>query len=167
MILVSRLVGEIESEPPNNNLGKFEGNLILKNKTYPLKNDNVLLRGTRLRNTHWAYGSRTLDRRLTCARMLARSLVVCYAGPDTKLMRNSGKATFKRTKIDHLLNRIILGVGSTCYVRGVHCSSPLSFADLLLPSDHVCYHDHLLWLLGIVRRLRFPHVPTVGDVHLH
>lgn len=37
-------------------------------------------------------------------------LVVCYAGPDTKLMRNSGKATFKRTKIDHLLNRIILGV---------------------------------------------------------
>ena len=37
-------------------------------------------------------------------------LVVCYAGPDTKLMRNSGKASFKRTKIDHLLNRIILGV---------------------------------------------------------
>jgi hypothetical protein len=37
-------------------------------------------------------------------------LVVCYAGPDTKLMKNSGKATFKRTKIDHLLNRIILGV---------------------------------------------------------
>ena len=37
-------------------------------------------------------------------------LVVCYAGPDTKLMKNSGKAKFKRTKIDHLLNRIILGV---------------------------------------------------------
>jgi hypothetical protein len=25
-------------------------------------------------------------------------------------MKNSGKASFKRTKIDHLLNRIILGV---------------------------------------------------------
>ena len=86
---------EIEFEPPNNNLGRFEGNLTWKGKTYPLKNDNILLRGTRLRNTHWAYG------------------IVCYAGPDTKLMRNSGKAKFKRTKIDHLLNRIILGVKKT------------------------------------------------------
>ncbi|CAF4658700.1 unnamed protein product, partial [Rotaria magnacalcarata] len=67
------------------------GNLIWKGKTLPLKNDHVLLRGTRLRNTPWAFG------------------IVCYAGPDTKLMKNSGKAKFKRTKIDHLLNRIILG----------------------------------------------------------
>jgi phospholipid-translocating ATPase len=48
---------EIEYEPPNNNLGRFEGNLNWKGKTYPLKNDNMLLRGTRLRNTQWAYGS--------------------------------------------------------------------------------------------------------------
>ena len=49
--------GEIECEPPNNNLNRFEGNLKWKNKTYPLKNDNILLRGTRLRNTQWIVGS--------------------------------------------------------------------------------------------------------------
>lgn len=52
------LLAEIEYEAPNNNLGRFEGNLIWDNKTLPLKNDNVLLRGTRLRNTQWAFGSK-------------------------------------------------------------------------------------------------------------
>ncbi len=50
---------EIEYEAPNNNLGRFEGNLTWKGKTLPLKNDNVLLRGTRLRNTPWAFGSKS------------------------------------------------------------------------------------------------------------
>jgi len=54
---ISSYLGEIEYEAPNNNLGRFEGNLIWDNKTLPLKNDNVLLRGTRLRNTQWAFGS--------------------------------------------------------------------------------------------------------------
>jgi hypothetical protein len=54
---------EIEYEAPNNNLGRFEGNLSWKGKTLPLKNDNVLLRGTRLRNTHWAFGSKNIERR--------------------------------------------------------------------------------------------------------
>jgi hypothetical protein len=49
----------IEYEAPNNNLGRFEGNLTWKNKTLPLKNDNVVLRGTRVRNTQWAFGSKT------------------------------------------------------------------------------------------------------------
>ncbi|CAF1398670.1 unnamed protein product [Adineta steineri] len=89
---LSSFDAEIEYEAPNNNLGRFEGNLTWKGKTYPLKNDNVLLRGTRLRNTQWAFG------------------IVCYAGSDTKLMKNSGKATFKRTQIDRLLNRLILGI---------------------------------------------------------
>jgi len=89
---LSSFNAELEYEAPNNNLGRFEGNLTWNNKTLPLKNENVLLRGTRLRNTQWAYG------------------IVCYAGSDTKLMRNSGKAKFKRTQIDHLLNRVILGI---------------------------------------------------------
>ncbi|CAF4543736.1 unnamed protein product [Rotaria sp. Silwood1] len=89
---LSSFDAELEYEAPNNNLGRFEGNLIWNNKTLPLKNDNVLLRGTRLRNTQWAFG------------------IVCYAGPDTKLMKNSGKATVKRTQIDRLLNKIIIGI---------------------------------------------------------
>lgn len=73
----------------------------------------MLLRGTRLRNTQWAFGSKPSE-----ANALTRVhvSVVCYAGPDTKLMKNSGKATFKRTKIDHLLNRIILGVRAHTFV---------------------------------------------------
>jgi magnesium-transporting ATPase (P-type) len=53
-------LAEIEYEAPNNNLSRFEGNLIWEGKTLPLKNDNVLLRGTRLRNTQWAFGSKRL-----------------------------------------------------------------------------------------------------------
>ena len=89
--------GHIKCEPPNNNLSRFEGRLILNEgtadeKTVPLDNDNILLRGTVLRNVDWCYGA------------------VVFAGKDTKLMQNSGKAKFKRTSIDRLLNFIILGV---------------------------------------------------------
>ena len=59
---------------------------------YPLDNDQMLLRGTVLRNTAWCYG------------------VVVFAGRDTKLMQNSGKTKLKRTSIDKLLNFIIIGI---------------------------------------------------------
>lgn len=49
-------LGEIECELPNNNLNRFEGNLKWKNETYPLKNENMILRGTKLRNTQWVVG---------------------------------------------------------------------------------------------------------------
>ncbi|CAF4712644.1 unnamed protein product, partial [Rotaria sp. Silwood2] len=83
---------EIKCEVPNNNLGRFEGNLTSKEKKFSLNNGNILLRGAKLKNTQWVFG------------------VVCYAGPDTKLMKNSGKVKLKRTKLDCLLNRIILSV---------------------------------------------------------
>ena len=94
---LSQFNGHIKCEPPNNNLARFEGRLILKEgsvseKIVPLENDNILLRGTILRNTDWCYG------------------VVIFAGRDTKLMQNSGKAKFKRTSIDRLLNFVILGI---------------------------------------------------------
>ncbi|CAF1217869.1 unnamed protein product [Adineta steineri] len=89
---LSNFNGEIECEPANNNLNKFQGNLTWNNKTYPLKNENVLLRGTRLRNTQWVVG------------------IVCYAGSDTKLMKNTNKPSFKRSHIDRLLDKIIIGI---------------------------------------------------------
>lgn len=36
-------------------------------------------------------------------------LVVFNTGHDTKLMRNTGKSIYKRTKIDHWLNKILIG----------------------------------------------------------
>lgn len=94
---LSQFNGHVKCEPPNNNLSRFEGRLILNEgnsaeKIIPLENDNILLRGTILRNTEWCYG------------------VVIFAGKDTKLIQNSGKAKFKRTSIDRLLNFVILGV---------------------------------------------------------
>ena len=75
--------GKVECEAPNNILDKFTGTLILRNRfdknqmRYPISNDNVLLRGTTLRNVNWAFG------------------LVVFAGPDTKLMQNTGRTHFK------------------------------------------------------------------------
>jgi len=85
-------VGEVVCEPPNNNLSKFEGALTWKDDTYSLDNEKILLRGCVLRNTAWCYG------------------LVLFAGRDTKLMMNSGRTKFKRTHIDRLMNKIIIGV---------------------------------------------------------
>jgi len=49
---------EIECEPPNNNLLRFEGKLTWNEQVYALRNDNVLLRGTRVRNTQWTIGGK-------------------------------------------------------------------------------------------------------------
>lgn len=52
------ILAEIECEPPNNNLLKFQGKLTWNDQVHSLKNDNILLRGTRLRNTQWAIGGK-------------------------------------------------------------------------------------------------------------
>jgi phospholipid-translocating ATPase len=66
----SQFLGEVVCEAPNNRLNRFEGRLIYKGKQHPLDNNNMLLRGCRLRNTRWCYG------------------LVIFAGKDTKLMMN-------------------------------------------------------------------------------
>lgn len=88
--------GEINCEPPNNLLNRFDGTLLWRNQRYSLDNEKILLRGCVLRNTQWCYG------------------VVIFAGKDTKLMQNSGKTKFKSTSIDRLLNFIIIGVNDCC-----------------------------------------------------
>ncbi len=60
---------------------------VLFNKTFPF------VAGCVLRNTKWCFG------------------LVIFAGQETKLMMNSGKARFKRTHIDRLVNVLIVGVG--------------------------------------------------------
>uniref|UniRef100_A0A8D2EQC1 Phospholipid-transporting ATPase n=1 Tax=Theropithecus gelada TaxID=9565 RepID=A0A8D2EQC1_THEGE len=97
--------GEVRCEAPNNKLDRFSGILTYKGKNYFLDHDKLLLRGCIIRNTDWCYG------------------LVIYTGPDTKLMQNSGKSTFKRTQIDHLMNVLVLwiflGLGIICFVLAV------------------------------------------------
>uniref|UniRef100_A0A671SDF5 Phospholipid-transporting ATPase n=1 Tax=Sinocyclocheilus anshuiensis TaxID=1608454 RepID=A0A671SDF5_9TELE len=82
--------GEVCCEPPNNRLDRFTGTLTFDSQKYSLDNERVLLRGCTLRNTDWCFG------------------LVLFAGPETKLMQNCGKSTFKRTSIDRLMNVLVL-----------------------------------------------------------
>ncbi|XP_042307209.1 phospholipid-transporting ATPase ID-like isoform X3 [Sceloporus undulatus] len=66
------------------------GTLVFKRQKYPLDNEKMLLRGCTIRNTDWCFG------------------LVIFAGPDTKLMQNSGRTTFKRTSIERLMNFLVL-----------------------------------------------------------
>uniref|UniRef100_A0A8B9TIT3 Phospholipid-transporting ATPase n=1 Tax=Anas platyrhynchos TaxID=8839 RepID=A0A8B9TIT3_ANAPL len=79
----------IECEEPNNRLDKFTGTLFWRNTSYALDADKILLRGCKIRNTDFCHG------------------VVVFAGADTKIMKNSGKTKFKRTKIDSLMNYMV------------------------------------------------------------
>ncbi|XP_010633752.1 phospholipid-transporting ATPase IC [Fukomys damarensis] len=81
--------GFIECEEPNNRLDKFTGTLFWRNKSFPLDADKILLRGCVIRNTDICHG------------------LVIFAGADTKIMKNSGKTRFKRTKIDYLMNYMV------------------------------------------------------------
>ncbi|KAF5919069.1 hypothetical protein HPG69_003707 [Diceros bicornis minor] len=81
--------GFIECEEPNNRLDKFIGTLFWRNTSFPLDADKILLRGCVMRNTDFCHG------------------LVIFAGADTKIMKNSGKTRFKRTKIDYLMNYMV------------------------------------------------------------
>ncbi|XP_048219503.1 phospholipid-transporting ATPase IC [Perognathus longimembris pacificus] len=81
--------GFIECEEPNNRLDKFTGTLFWRKRSFPLDADKILLRGCVIRNTDICHG------------------LVIFAGADTKIMKNSGKTRFKRTKIDYLMNYMV------------------------------------------------------------
>ncbi|XP_044132199.1 phospholipid-transporting ATPase ID-like isoform X2 [Bufo gargarizans] len=89
---LSQFDGEIACEAPNNRLDTFTGTLTYKGDKYSLDNGKILLRGCTIRNTEWCFG------------------MVIFAGPDTKLMQNSGRTTLKRTSIDRLMNILVLWI---------------------------------------------------------
>ena len=54
---IAKLKGCFEYEPPNNRLYNFTGKFIGSNsQEFPVDNDNILLRGSVLRNTNWILG---------------------------------------------------------------------------------------------------------------
>jgi magnesium-transporting ATPase (P-type) len=64
---VEQLKGTIKCETPNMKINSFTGTFNQGDTVTPINNDNVLLRGSVLRNTKWVLG------------------VVVYTGQDTKL----------------------------------------------------------------------------------
>ncbi|XP_029092143.1 probable phospholipid-transporting ATPase IM isoform X5 [Monodon monoceros] len=89
---LAKFDGIVVCEAPNNKLDKFTGVLSWKGSEHSLNNEKIILRGCVLRNTSWCFG------------------MVIFAGPDTKLMQNSGKTKFKRTSIDRLMNTLVLWI---------------------------------------------------------
>ena len=81
----------IECETPNPLLYKFEGNLFLPDgNVVPMGTDEILLRGSSLRNTEWIYG------------------VSIFTGHETKVMKNSTKSRPKKSKIEIATNQYII-----------------------------------------------------------
>ncbi|RKP34901.1 hypothetical protein BJ085DRAFT_14693 [Dimargaris cristalligena] len=94
---VSTLRGRIQCEFPNEKLDQIDGRVhfhraYASEKPSPFTADNVLLRGTHLRNTDFIYG------------------VVAYAGVDSKIMRNLKNTGLKFSTMEGRLNRLIIAI---------------------------------------------------------
>uniref|UniRef100_A0A8C3XA63 Phospholipid-transporting ATPase n=1 Tax=Catagonus wagneri TaxID=51154 RepID=A0A8C3XA63_9CETA len=88
---LSSLSGKIECEGPNCHFNNFIGTLYLNGKSpVPIGPDQVLLRGTQLKNTDWIFG------------------IVVYTGFETKFMQNAVQSPLKRSKVEQVTNLQIL-----------------------------------------------------------
>ncbi|KAG2181772.1 hypothetical protein INT44_008587 [Umbelopsis vinacea] len=90
--------GTVVTEMPDPNLYQFDGYLQLPTRqtqiktSYPLTINNVLLRGTLLRNTAFVYG------------------LVAFTGEETKIRLNSTMSHTKSPRIQHAINRAIIAM---------------------------------------------------------
>ncbi|NWV93656.1 AT8B3 ATPase, partial [Machaerirhynchus nigripectus] len=88
--------GRVTCEEPNSRMHSFTGTLRWRGRTHALDSERILLRGCRVRNTALCYG------------------LVLYAGEcprpgfDSKIMRNCGKIKRKKTKLDHMMDRLVI-----------------------------------------------------------
>lgn len=83
----------IHCDLPNKRLYEFVGRIQIGNEEFSIGPENVLLRGSKLRNTEWVLGC------------------VIYTGHETKLMMNSlSKAPLKQSLVEVSTNRQILAL---------------------------------------------------------
>ncbi|KAK9718572.1 hypothetical protein K7432_005422 [Basidiobolus ranarum] len=93
---IAKIHGRVQCEEPNERLTSFEGRAIIhdegEDSVEPLALDNMLLRGTLLKNTEYVYG------------------VTIYVGSDTKIFRNLKNSKLKFSTMEKKLNRMLLGI---------------------------------------------------------
>ncbi|XP_053202225.1 probable phospholipid-transporting ATPase IA isoform X2 [Panonychus citri] len=86
-------LASVSCEPPNKHLYEFHGNLKVGDTLYPINPDQILLRGAKLKNTNWIFGT------------------ALYTGHETKLMMNSMlQAPLKQSRVEKLTNSQILNL---------------------------------------------------------
>uniref|UniRef100_A0A8C3SSK4 Phospholipid-transporting ATPase n=1 Tax=Chelydra serpentina TaxID=8475 RepID=A0A8C3SSK4_CHESE len=105
-LLTVGLPGKVTCEEPNSRMHSFIGTLEWRGEKYSLDSEKILLRGCRIRNTETCYG------------------LVIYAGLDSKIMKNCGKIKMKKTKLDRLMDRLVIVI----FVMLVIISFCLAFA---------------------------------------
>jgi len=107
-------------EKPNPFLYNFTGTFHNENFKIPMDINNFVLRGCSLRNTKFIIG------------------VVAYTGHDSKIMLNSTKARTKKSKVEVLMNKLIIMVFVFqilfCFFSGLY-----SAVWYLLHEDEVSY----------------------------
>ncbi|KAI8321958.1 phospholipid-translocating P-type ATPase, partial [Martensiomyces pterosporus] len=127
----------IEAEPPSTHLYSFKGTIqplasSLSSNNYgskpegsqkdPLSIDNLLLRGSVLRNTQWVAG------------------VAIFTGDDTKIMMNAGETPSKRSRIERMMNYQVISQFCLLFVLcfasavcgGIYYGKVNSFQDLFV-----------------------------------
>jgi phospholipid-transporting ATPase len=89
---IKELKGSFDYEPPNNRLYTFSGRLVRSGQPdVPVDNENILLRGSTLRNTEWIFGQ------------------IVYVGAESKIMMNQQKGRTKNSNIEHIANYFVFG----------------------------------------------------------
>ena len=137
----STFITSLTSEAPNASVNTFSGKITLPphsndkaSTNIPLGAENILLRGSVLRNTEWAIG------------------VACFTGADTKLARNSVKTPSKFSRLDVLMNRtvvVILVIMLICVVG----------LALLADVRHRKSFDYM-WYAGFHKEgIKWPYLP--------
>jgi len=72
-------------------LYQFNANITLNDgQTYGQGPNNILLKGSTLKNTQWVYG------------------VCVYSGHETKIMKNSAPARAKKSDVEKKMNKYII-----------------------------------------------------------
>eukprot|EP00743_Colponemidia_sp_Colp-15_P002993 GILK01003236.1.p1 GENE.GILK01003236.1~~GILK01003236.1.p1 ORF type:complete len:1259 (+),score=240.27 GILK01003236.1:51-3779(+) len=115
-----RLRGKLEGEEPNNRLHSYQGSLTFEagldhrrpsevqrrgGKTVPISLQQMLLRGTQLRDTQWVLG------------------MAVFTGNDTKQVRNSTEAPHKRSQVEVKMNQQLIWILTVQICVSVCCSA--------------------------------------------
>lgn len=115
-----RCRGYITCDPPNKELYRFRGYAEISDQRIPLSNDNIILRGSVLKNTDWAIG------------------ITVYTGQETKIMQNSCKARFKKSLMERNLNSKLIAM--FCFILSI--SLILAIVGMLFERNNVNNGNH-------------------------